>query len=86
MSELGATSTTDDVVERLGIERARQEAAQADLILWVVDGHDPEPPEPEFYAAVFDKPHLLLLNKVDLGLAPWTDTATSRAMPRIDSA
>lgn len=71
----GVRPTTDDLVERLGMERARQEAAQADLILWVVDGHDPDPPEPEFYAAVFDKPHLLLLNKADLGLAPWTNTA-----------
>jgi tRNA modification GTPase len=71
----GVRPSTDDLVERLGMERARQEAQQADLILWVVDGHDPVPPEPEFYAAVFDKPHLLLLNKADLGLAPWTDTA-----------
>lgn len=68
----GVRQQTDDRVERLGIERTHQEAEQADLILWVVDGHQPDPPETEFYSVVFGKPHLLLLNKADLGLADWT--------------
>lgn len=56
-----------DLVERLGMEKARAEADQADLLLWVVDGHDEQPPELDFS----DRPHLLLLNKADLGLAAW---------------
>ncbi|MBN9419065.1 MAG: tRNA uridine-5-carboxymethylaminomethyl(34) synthesis GTPase MnmE [Candidatus Eremiobacteraeota bacterium] len=68
----GLRRDSQDRVELLGIERSRQEAEQADLILWVVDGHQSEAPDPEFYQMVFDRPHLLILNKRDLGLAPWT--------------
>ena len=32
---------TEDVVERIGVERARQAAEEADLILYVVDGACP---------------------------------------------
>lgn len=76
----GVRQETADVVERLGIERTRQEANQADLILWVVDAHQPEPPETEFYTVVFGKPHLLLLNKADLGLAEWARGFSSDGM------
>ena len=68
----GVRQHTNDQIEQMGIERSRQEAEQADLILWVVDGHQEEPPDPDFYQMVFDRPHLLLLNKQDLGLAEWT--------------
>ena len=68
----GVRQQTNDQIEQMGIERSRQEAEQADLILWVVDGHQSEPPDPDFYQMVFDRPHLLLLNKQDLGLAEWT--------------
>ncbi len=63
---------TADAVERAGIERTTRELGQADLVLWVVDASAPpadlEPP---------DAPHLLILNKADLGLDPgWTSAPT----------
>lgn len=68
----GVRRDSQDLVEQMGIQRSRQEAEQADLLIWVVDGHATEPPDPDFYQMVFERPHLLLLNKKDLGLAPWT--------------
>jgi len=69
----GLREDSPDRIEQLGMQRTRQEAEQADLILWVVDGHHPDPPDPEFYSVVFGKPHLLILNKADLGPAAWTE-------------
>ena len=74
----GVRRHSQDLVEQMGIERSRQEAEQADLLLWVVDGSAPEPPEADFYQMVFERPHLLLLNKRDLGLAPWTADGQGR--------
>jgi tRNA modification GTPase len=37
---------SDDPVEQEGMRRARERAAQADLILWVVDATDPDPAPP----------------------------------------
>ena len=63
----GLRHTPSDAVEHMGIERARQEAEQADLLLWVIDGSATQPPEEDFSGY----PHLKLLNKSDLGLADW---------------
>lgn len=67
----GVREHTDDVVEQLGIERSRREAAEADLVLWVVDAHQPQPPAEQ--ALLQGKTHLTLLNKADLGVAPWAE-------------
>jgi len=59
---------TLDLVESMGVERARGLLEQADLVLLVLDVHDP-PDEPgmEFLArAVGDRPGILILNKQDL--------------------
>jgi tRNA modification GTPase len=65
----GLRSTPADAVESLGIERTHQEAEQADLLLWVVDASAAEPPVEDFSG----RPHLLLLNKSDLGVQPWAE-------------
>lgn len=61
---------TDDAVERLGVERSRKAAEQADLILALVDGSRPpgaEDGETLALAAESGKPWLLLRTKCDLG-------------------
>jgi tRNA modification GTPase len=68
----GVRQETSDVVEQLGIQRSREEVAQADLVLWVLDGSAPAPPPESETALVTSKARLALLNKRDLGLAPWT--------------
>lgn len=61
---------TEDTVERLGVERSRQAAAAADLILAVVDGSAPmtgEDREILDLARGSGKPFLVILSKLDLG-------------------
>jgi tRNA modification GTPase len=52
-----------DEIERLGIDRTRQEMARADLVLVVVDACSPEAPEGELPA---DATRIRVLNKIDL--------------------
>lgn len=57
----------EDLVEAMGIERARQKMREADLVLFLVDGlagmgeHDRE-----LYRTVQEKDHLVVINKRDL--------------------
>lgn len=74
----GLRKETLDPVEQLGIERSREETRQADLILWVVDGHQAE--APELLSDLPACPRLVLLNKSDLGLANWAQ-AWEAALP-----
>ena len=68
---------TDDTVERIGVERAKQAAAEADLILWVVDSSAPmDENDLTILASCGDKPMIALLNKSDL--ATVTDAAMLR--------
>jgi tRNA modification GTPase len=58
---------TDDLVERLGVERSRKALTQADLALVVVDGSQPlEAGDLEIAAAVNGRPAILVVNKIDL--------------------
>ena len=60
-------------VEREGIARSRREVEEADRILWVVDGTDPDPPERE---ELPDPTRTwVVLNKTDLGapLSGWVN-------------
>jgi len=57
-----------DPVEREGVRRSREIVARADLVLFLLDGSRPAGREDiEAYEAVADRPHLVLLNKSDLG-------------------
>jgi tRNA modification GTPase len=69
---------TDDLVERLGVERSRKALTQADLALVVVDGSQPlEAGDLEIAAAVNGRPAILVVNKIDLV----TPVAGSRLRP-----
>jgi tRNA modification GTPase len=54
---------TNDPVELEGVRRARERAAAADLVLWVVDASEPVPRPEGFYLA---SEIWLILNKTDL--------------------
>jgi tRNA modification GTPase len=60
----------DDPVEREGVRRARERAAAADLVLWVVDASAPD--NSESASADAAPPTWIVINKVDLV----TDQAT----------
>ncbi len=61
---------TEDIVERLGVERAKQAAEEADLIIYVVDGSvslDSSDGQIIELINSIDKKTLIILNKKDLG-------------------
>jgi tRNA modification GTPase len=55
-----------DPVEQEGVRRARDRAAQADLILWVVDATDPEPAPPPAELEQRFPETWVILNKCDI--------------------
>ncbi|MFA5503907.1 MAG: tRNA uridine-5-carboxymethylaminomethyl(34) synthesis GTPase MnmE [Vulcanimicrobiota bacterium] len=56
----GLRDETDDLVERMGMEKTQEAVATADFLVMVVDSHDPQFPEHG------GQPDLVLLNKADL--------------------
>jgi len=63
----GIVAETEDVVERLSIERSQKALAQADLALLVVDGSEPlTEADHRIAELVADKTAILVVNKIDL--------------------
>ena len=59
--------TTEDVVEKIGVEKAKKYADEADLILYVVDSSVPlDESDEEIMEMIQDKKCIILLNKSDL--------------------
>ncbi|NMF60138.1 tRNA uridine-5-carboxymethylaminomethyl(34) synthesis GTPase MnmE [Pseudanabaena yagii] len=60
---------TEDVVEKIGVERSRQAAQSADLVLMVIDASIGWiEKDKEIYNIVSDRPLILVMNKIDLAL------------------
>ncbi len=58
---------TEDVVEKIGVERSRQAAKSADLVLMVIDASVGwSEKDAEIYETVCDRPVVLVINKIDL--------------------
>jgi tRNA modification GTPase len=67
---------TEDVVEKLGVERSRQAAQSADLVLMVIDASVGWlEKDTEIYQTICDRPVILVMNKIDLALTPSTSPA-----------
>lgn len=59
--------STDDEVEKIGVEKARKYAGDADLIVYVVDASCPlDENDDEIMELIADKKVIVLLNKTDL--------------------
>ncbi len=64
-------NATEDVIERLGVERSRRSIQRADLVLLTVDGSvAPRPEDLQVAALAQDKVSVVVLNKSDLGTVP----------------
>lgn len=58
---------TEDIVERLGVERSRQAALSADLVLLTIDAQQGwTKADLEIYEQVQHRPLILVINKIDL--------------------
>ncbi len=57
----------EDLVEEIGVRRAKEKIAEADVVVFLVDG-SAEPSEEDFrlYAEIKDRPHLVAVNKIDI--------------------
>ena len=59
--------TTEDVVEKIGVERAKKYAAEADLVIYVVDSSiELDESDKDIISLLKDKKVIILLNKSDL--------------------
>ena len=59
---------TDDVVERIGVERSRAALSKADLVLLLIDGSQPLSPEDLAIAQLtHERPTIVIATKADLG-------------------
>ena len=67
--------STEDVVEKIGVERAKEYAGKADLILYVVDASVPlDDSDREIISVIHDKKVIVLLNKSDLDMVVTEDS------------
>ncbi len=58
---------TEDVVEKIGVERSKEAAKSADLVIYVVDSSVPlDENDKEIIKLISDKKYIVLLNKTDL--------------------
>ncbi|AKG72774.1 tRNA uridine-5-carboxymethylaminomethyl(34) synthesis GTPase MnmE [Salinicoccus halodurans] len=58
---------TNDIVEKIGVERSRQALAQAELILYVVNNNEPLTHEDiEILDSISDQKVIVIVNKLDL--------------------
>ncbi len=59
--------STEDIVEKIGVEKAKKYAADADLIIYVVDASVPlDESDAEIFSIIQEKNTIILLNKSDL--------------------
>lgn len=71
---------TDDVVEKIGVERSKQSIDDADLVIAVLDGSallDDE--DREVLTATRGKKRIILINKTDLGESKYTESVKAKA-------
>ena len=66
---------TEDIVEKIGVDKAKKYATDADLIIFVVDSSIPlEQSDKEIIELIKDKKVIVLLNKSDLDVVVTEDT------------
>lgn len=69
MIDTAGIRTTEDVVEKIGVERARKVANEADLVLYVIDGsRQLDQDDYEIIELIKNRKAVVLINKSDLDL------------------
>lgn len=75
---------TEDVVEKIGVTRARTAAESADLIIYVVDGSCPlDENDEEIMEFIRDKKAVVLLNKTDLNMVITKEELEEKSSHRV---
>ena len=67
LSDTAGLREARDLVEELGVARSQERLAQADLVLYLVDGSDPlQAEDVQVLGELAGRPALLVINKTDL--------------------
>jgi len=67
LADTAGIRDTDDVVEQIGVDRARQYLEESDLVLMLLDaGSRIREEEKEILRQIQEKPHIIVMNKVDI--------------------
>lgn len=67
LTDTAGIRESEDRVEKIGVERARSQIQQSDVVLWVLDSSIPLSEEDRgLYSLLCDRPSLCILNKGDL--------------------
>ena len=70
LADTAGIHSTEDYVEKIGVERSKQFLADAELVIVVVDGSSDLTAEDEdILAAVKDKEYIIIVNKQDLDIS-----------------
>ncbi len=71
---------TDDVVEKIGVERSQQAIENADLVLVMLDGSMvPDDDDRRVLRATRGKERIIIINKTDLGVSKYTEAVRAKA-------
>lgn len=66
LADTAGIRDTEDVVEQIGVDRARQYLDESDLVLMLLDaGRELTEEEMDLIQQIQDKPHIIVINKVD---------------------
>jgi tRNA modification GTPase len=92
LADTAGLRESPDLVEGIGIERAREAARTADIILYLIDATDPEPPPAQYPEAliVYTKADLIpnpqssILNPQSLAVSAVTDHGIDELMRVLD--
>lgn len=68
LTDTAGIRQTNDVVERIGVEKSRRYIDDADLVLVIVDGsREPDDEDYEIIDATADKKRIIIVSKADIG-------------------
>lgn len=81
LTDTAGIRETEDLVEKIGVEKSRRSIEESDLVIVVLDGSSILTDEDrEVLASTINKHRIILINKTDLGPAKYTEAIKAKAV------
>ena len=74
--------TTDDAIEKIGIERAYEQIAKAAIVVWMIDGKPTQADRDDMARRTKGKPLIVVHNKADLSAETFVDNEVAISAKR----